>query len=206
MRRCSAILVLLVMLSGVERCRSAELPVREQASSSALQRKVAAAVARDLQSGLISESSGSNLQVLSPPLSVPAGAELHVTSVRVGYSPGSWLLRMDCSSRRDCLPFHVVLHSPAANLPEGLVASLTTSASGQNQGSRPKVQPRQLRSPVARSGDHVLLVEERSGMRLKVTAVCLESGGLGDEIRVRNLATQRVLLATVEGKDLVRVE
>ena len=206
MRLCPAILLLLVMLSGVERCRSAELPVREQASSSALQRKVAAAVARDLQSGLISESSGSNLQVLSPPLSVPAGAELRVTSVRAGYSPGSWLLRMDCSSRRDCLPFHVVLHSPAANLPEGFVAGLTTSASGQNQGSRPRAQPKQLRSPVARSGDHVLLVEERSGLRLKVTAVCLESGGLGDEIRVRNLATQRVLLATVEGKDLVRVE
>ena len=43
-------------------------------------------------------------------------------------------------------------------------------------------------------------------MRLKVMAVCLQSGGLGDQIRVRNLATQRVLLATVAGKNLVRVE
>ena len=206
MRRCSAILVLVVMLSGVERCRSAELPVRKLASSSALQRKVAAAVARDLQSGLISESSGSNLQVLSPPLSVPAGAELHVTSVRVGYSPGSWLLRMDCSSRRDCLPFHVILHSPAASLRDGSGTDLAVHGSAQEQSTRPAVKSKQLRSPLARSGDHVLLVEERSGMRLKVTAVCLESGGLGDEIRVRNLATRRVLLATVAGKDLVRVE
>ena len=36
-------------------------------------------------------------------------------------------------------------------------------------------------------------------------SVC-ESGGLGDEIRVRNLATHRVLLATIAGKNLVRVE
>ena len=43
-------------------------------------------------------------------------------------------------------------------------------------------------------------------MRLQVTAVCLQSGGLGDQIRVQNLATRRVLVATVAGKNLVRVE
>ncbi len=43
-------------------------------------------------------------------------------------------------------------------------------------------------------------------MRLQARVVCLESGALGDAIRVRNLATHRVLLATVAGKDEVRVE
>ena len=199
-------LVVPVLLCGIEMCVAAEPSVREQSSFSDLRQKVAAAIARDLQLDLPNDSPGNNLQVLAHTPSVPSGSELHVTSVRAGYSPGSWLLRLDCSSRRDCLPFHVVLHSPGANLHEGLVAGLTTSASGRNQPIRPKAKPKPLRSPMARGGDHVLLVEERSGMRLKVTVVCLESGGLGDEIRVRNLATRRVLLATVAGKDLVRVE
>ena len=60
---------------------------------------------------------------------------------------------------------------------------------------------KQVRVPLAHSGDHMLLVEERPGMRLQARVVCLESGALGDAIRVRNLATHRVLLATVAGKD-----
>ncbi len=43
-------------------------------------------------------------------------------------------------------------------------------------------------------------------MRLQAKVVCLQSGALGDAIRVRNLATHRVLLATVTGKAEVRVE
>jgi len=199
-------LVVLALLCCTEMCVAAEPSMLEQSSFSVLRQKIAAAVARDLQPGRVGESPEDNFQVLAPTLAIPSGSELHVTSVRPGYSPGSWLLRMDCSSRRDCLPFHVVLRSPGANLLEGSVAGPTGSALGQNQPNWPKAKPKQLRSPVARSGDHVLLVEERSGMRLKVTAVCLESGGLGDEIRVQNLATRRVLLATVAGKNLVRVE
>lgn len=199
-------LVGLVLLCAIEMCVATEPAMLERSSFAVLRQKVAAAVARDLQSGLGGESCGDNLQVPVPAPSVPLGADLHVTFVRTGYSPGSWLLRLDCSSRRDCLPFHVVLYSPGANLRQGFVASLEGSAPEQNRRNWPKARPKQLRSPVARSGDHVLLVEDLSGMRLKVTVVCLESAGLGDEIRVRNLATHRVLLATVAGKDLVRVE
>ena len=198
-------LVALVVLGGVEVCIAGD-PTAASASSFALRDKVAAAVARDLQSGPATVPDAGNLQLLDPLLSLPSNSELHVTSVRAGYSPGSWLLRMDCASRRDCLPFHVVLHAPGAAPHEGLVNDLTSNTSGKSEPSRPQAKSRQLRPPVARSGDHVLLVEERSGLRLKVTAVCLQSGGLGDEIRVRNLATHRVVKATVAGKDLVRVE
>ena len=59
---------------------------------------------------------------------------------------------------------------------------------------------------LARSGDHVQLVEELAGLRLQVKVVCLQSGALGERIRVQNPATHRVLLATIAGKDLVRVE
>ena len=202
MRRRWAFLELLVTLALLAIAKvsvAAGPPVAANVSS--LRDQVAAAVARDLRSGLTGETDGSNLQVLNPSLSLPPSSHLHVASVRAGYSPGSWLLRLDCSSRRDCLPFHVLLRASATDLRGNLGAGLTAKLPGK--GGPGQMQPK---SPVAHSGDHVLLVEERSGLRLKVMAVCLQSGGLGDEIRVRNLATHRVLLATVAGKDLVRVE
>ena len=67
-------------------------------------------MARDLQFN--SDEQASQLQILAPPaMSLPAGAKLHVVSVRAGFSPGSWLVRMDCTARSDCLPFHVMLRS-----------------------------------------------------------------------------------------------
>jgi flagellar basal body P-ring formation chaperone FlgA len=189
----------LVLVAMVDVCVAAGPPVAP-ASISELRDKVAAAVARDVPSSLAGQDAG-NLQVLDPLLSLPSDSQLRVTSVRTGYSPGSWLLRLECASRRDCLPFHVVLRAPGVGRRESFGADLAAKAAGKDQPSRPQTNP-----AVARSGDHVLLVEERSGMRLKVTAVCLQSGGLGDQIRVRNLATQRVLVATIAGKNLVRVE
>ena len=203
MRRSGALLGLLVTLvlwCGVHGGVAAELSA-VPSRSSPLQDKVAAAVARDVHFGLAAAVDLGNLQVLDPLLTLPSDSKLRVTSVRAGYAPGSWLLRMECASRRDCLPFHVALRAPGAAKHESSGDALTAKASGKGHPGQP-----QTNSTVARSGDHVLLVEERSGMRLKVTAVCLQSGGLGDQIRVRNLATQRVLVATVAGKNLVRVE
>ncbi len=200
MRRSGAfrelLLVTLALLGAVNVCVAGG-PLVAPAGNSALQDKVTAAVARDMRCSLAALPDASDLQVLDPLLSLPSASKLRVTSVRAGYLPGSWLLRLDCVSRRDCLPFHVLLRVPAA----GRHDDALTAKAGKVESSR-----LQTNSSVARSGDHVLLVEERSGMRLKVTAVCLQSGGLGDQIRVRNLATQRVLLATVAGKNLVRVE
>jgi Chaperone for flagella basal body P-ring formation len=193
------LLMTLVLMAMVDVCVAAE-PVAP-ASISALRDKVAAAVARDVPSSLAATPDVGNLQVLDPSLSLPSDADLHVTSVRAGYPPGSWLLRVECASRRDCLPFHVVLRTTRAGLRESSGTGLPATESRNGLPSQP-----QLKSLVARSGDHVLLVEERSGLRLKVAVVCLQSGGLGDQIRVRNLATQRVVVATVARKNLVRVE
>jgi len=204
MRRCPTVLVLLIMLGAGERLLAKEIPLGEKISGSALRQKVAAAVARDLQSGPAGETAA--IELLDPALSLPSSSELRVTSWRAGYSPGSWLLRINCFSRRDCLPFHVVLRSTNANLQDDLAARLTASTPGPNQASRLSAKGGPLGPAFAHNGDHVLLVEERSGMRLQVTAECLESGGLGDEIRVRNLATRRILSATVAGKGLVRVK
>lgn len=182
-----------VLLSMVDISVAAEPASVGATGMSSLRDIVAAAVARDVPFAIAAVQDAANLQLLDPSLSLPPDARLRVTSVRAGYSPGSWLLRLDCASRRDCLPFHVLLRAPAVDL------------NAQPTGKAPPNLPR-TKSLVAHSGDHALLVEERSGLRLKVPVVCLQSGGLGDQVRVRNLATQRILVATVAGKNLVRVE
>jgi hypothetical protein len=179
-------------------------PAWAQSPTSSLQHKVAAVLTRDLQVDL--DERASELRILVPPgMSLPADAKLRVVSVRPGFSAGSWLVRVDCSARTDCLPFHVVLHATALDANERTGTARMHASAGQ---SLPKSTSslRQVSSPLARSGDRMLLVEQRPGMRLQARVVCLESGALGDAIRVRNLATHRVLLATVVGKAEVRVE
>jgi flagellar basal body P-ring formation chaperone FlgA len=183
-------------------CFVTGLPALAQSTTFSLQRKVVAAVARDLH--FDSEDPTIQVQILAPAtMSLPARVELHVVSVRAGFSPGSWLLRMDCAARHDCMPFHVVLRLASAEL-RNLAGVDRLNAAAQPQDWSTHI--RQVHAPLARSGDRMLLVEERPGMRLQARVVCLESGALGDAIRVRNLATHRVLLATIAGKDEVRVE
>ena len=172
-------------------------------AASSLPGQVAEAVARDLKIDSPEVLSERNLQVLTPLSSLPAGAALHVVSAKAGGDSGTWLLRLDCASRRDCLPFHVLLHAAETDITlpgkrGTLTANPRSGSSARKSGT--------ATAPVARSGDQVELVEELSGMRLRAKAVCLESGGLGEWIRVRNLATRRIVSAKIAGKAVVRVE
>ncbi|MFZ0311069.1 MAG: flagella basal body P-ring formation protein FlgA [Candidatus Korobacteraceae bacterium] len=168
---------------------------------SPLQQQAAEAVVRDMK--LESESTlvEQNLEVLAPFTSLPAGSALHVISARAGFTPGTWILRLDCALRRDCLPFHAVLRLPEGERllsPDGgsLTAKLPTIPAGRVSGP----------GALVRRGAQMELVEELPGVRLRATVVCLESGGLGDRIRVENRDTHRVVLATVAGPELVLVK
>ena len=131
-------------------CFAAWRPVLAQSPASSLQSKVAVAVARDLQFDS-DQIQASQLQILAPPaMSLPAGAKLHVVSVRAGFSPGSWLVRMDCTARSDCLPFHVVLRSTGSELRDPVgrdplsaaVQSRNSTAGSQTGSCAPGAQRR----------------------------------------------------------------
>jgi len=168
-----------------------------------IQRQAAEAVARDLKIGAASELIAQSLQVLAPFASLPEGTAMHVISARPDPASGAWLLRLDCVLRRDCLPFHVLLH-----LPEAEVAGfrLPTTAGPTAAAVPAAAMPGGLVAPIARRGEQVEVVENLSGVRLRRKAVCLESGALGQRIRVRTGTTHRVLLATVAGRNMVKVE
>jgi hypothetical protein len=172
-----------------------------QPTPSPLQRQAAEAAVRDLR--LESESSevGRHLQVLAPYTSLPAGAAIHVVSARQGFTPGTYLLRFDCASRRDCLPFHAVLRMQGAE-------AVLLRAGGQRAPKPPTVERgRPIPSAaLAHRGDEVELIEEFPGMRLRASVVCLDSGALGDRIRVENRSTHRIVVARVAGPEVVKVE
>jgi hypothetical protein len=185
---------------------AAARPAPALSDAMAVQQQAAAAVARGLRTDASPEQIESNLRLLGSPPSLPSGSTLRLVSAKAGFTPGSWLLRLDCSSRRDCLPFYAVLGPGDADANVANPQDSKRSWPGLTGALKPPARAGPRTAPVARSGDRVSLVEELSGMRLQVKVVCLQSGGLGDRIRVQNLATHRVLLATIAGKDLVRVE
>jgi len=152
-------------------------------------------VARDL--GLEADvARGLHLQLLTPGLSLSHDVRLRVADVRSGGTPDLWLLRMECGSRSDCMPFEVALrYRPAA--PGGpLVRSQQKQPSAATEAHAPLVKP----------GQKVRLAEEVSGMRLSAPGICLQAGSLGQRIRVRNAASGRVVLARVSGSSNVMVE
>jgi hypothetical protein len=169
---------------------------------SPIQQQTAAAVVRDLQIEGESSDLEPRLQVLAPFTALPAGASIHVVSARAAFVRGSWLLRLDCDSRRDCLPFDAVLR-----LPEAAGRMLEKKNLGTRTVHAPQMplSGRQRVTPLARRGDRVELVEESGGVRMRTGAVCLDSGALGDRIRVQNRMTHRIVLATVAGENLARV-
>ncbi len=169
---------------------------------SPIQQQAAEAVVRDMRLESQSSLVERNLEVLAPFTSLPAGAALHVVSARTFFAVGTWMLRLDCASRRDCLPFHAVLRMPEAG-------SLLGHEPGPAAAKLPTILQRERPlnpAALAHRGDQAELIEELPGVRLRAKVVCLESGGLGDRIRVQNRTTHRVLLATVAGPELVRVE
>lgn len=169
-----------------------------------LQLKTAAAVERDLGLAVNAGRGEARLQLLDGPHSLPPGARLYVASVKPGFAPGSFFLRIDCTSRRDCLPFEVLLRTENSNeLPVRAGVARNDASAGASNANPPT---KSLSAVVARSGDRVELVEELAGMKLSVKAMCLDSGGIGDRIRVRNLNSHHVILARVAGPGQVRVE
>jgi len=183
-RTCVLVIALLLYAGGL-------------AHSENLQMRISGAVARDLGISVQAVTPPFALQILGPEVRVPDEARLQVTSVHAVAGVDNWLLRMECGSRLECLPFEVLLR---------LRGQRPSSLPAAPAGSPSAVPVNQVAAPVVRAGQRVRLAEEVSGMRLSVTAVCLQAGVVGQRIRVRNLSSGRVVLARVRAAGQVVVE
>jgi hypothetical protein len=178
----------LVLCSGLAMAQSTQ-PVTET--------RVAQAIARDLGAHTQDAMAQARIEILASALRMPQGAQLHVAAVHAFAGAKTWLLRLECGSRLECLPFEVALRLRGSDNGAGLAL---------RHGSMLSTPLAQLSAPVVRSGEKVRLAEEVSGMRLSAPAVCLQSGSIGQKIRVRNVSSGRVVLARVRGAGRVAVE
>ena len=164
-----------------------------------MRQQVVAAVARDLRldPGVVAQ----NLEMLTPVQQVPV--PLRVRSVKRDFAPSTWLLRLDCNPESRCLPFAALLH--ATVLDPSNWRDLPPARSSV------ELDPAQHRfrepvAPVVRKGENVNVIEEFAQVKLTMKAVSIDSGEVGDSIRVRNASSHRVVKATVIGAGTARVQ
>ena len=178
-----------------------------QSDDSALRARIASALSHDLQLDMPAGQLRASLRLLTPADNDSPRGELTVTTVQPSAQQGWWITRLECLPRSACLPFYVLLSSQldpcrrttAACGTSGGSSSLPSAASALQASGQPTL------GVAVRRGEKVTLVEDRSGMHLSAKAACLQSGGPGQAIRVRNLNSKRVVLATVVGPGLVSI-
>lgn len=106
-------------------------------------------------------------------------------------SDNSTVVRVECESGRECLPFYArVRTSPAEN------ASLSQKISAQPHANLAEAQSRRS-GPMVRSGDPAVLLLEGDHVRIHIPVVCVESGDRGARIRVRSAANRQIYTAEV---------
>jgi Chaperone for flagella basal body P-ring formation len=164
----------------------------------AVEQHIAEAIARDLHLEL---PPNARLQVLIPLTILPANVEVRVVSLKPAFTPATWLVRLACAPSRDCLPFHALL---SGCHPTGSLAG--TSAVFGPHSATGAARSAAVAGWVTTSGERVELTGGDSQITVKVKAVCLEAGRLGDTVRVRALGSNRIVSATVVGDRLVRVK
>lgn len=89
----------------------------------------------------------------------------------------SRILFLRCDPPNQCLPF--VVRAPAFRPPQEIPKQIKAG-----RASRPRAGFAS-RKPVLRAGQKTSLIWEEGGIRITVPVICLDAGGVGEQIRVR---------------------
>ena len=96
-------------------------------------------------------------------------------------------VRLQCEQPSSCLPFFVLLH---------------WGQPGRERGrtTQPTLQPENV---LVHSGKAVVLVFEGDFLRMTLPVICLQNGGLGQQVRVLNKETKKTYWARVTALGVV---
>lgn len=103
---------------------------------------------------------------------------------------GQLLARLECAASEECLPFFVSVRTGQTGNTQadgGSVSQLPVSLS----------QPSAPRSVVLRAGAKATLELDGSHVQIRMPVVCLQSGGIGQTIRVMDKSHRQVYTAEV---------
>ncbi len=106
-----------------------------------------------------------------------------------------FLVRLDCETREDCLPFMVnvrVDEGSAAQI--AAIVSQLSLLKGAIPGSAPRPQPESI---VIRSGSKATLLLEGEHIHITIPVICLDSGAAGQKIRATDKEHRRIYTAQV---------
>jgi len=144
---------------------------------------------------------------------VPKDSPLELARMAWNPAQTSWEISARCVRPADCVPFLVRLRGqgPLAETEGSIPGSASTIAQRKLLGKawvRPLHGPapgREHVRPLVRAGETATLSWDEAGIRLIVTVVCLEPGGMGERVRVRSLHGGRVVRAVVVSAGQLRV-
>jgi len=143
----------------------------------------------------------------------PSGAEVLVSGGRWDALRGEYLFYLRCRNPRECRPFLASLHirnkEMSATLPgiaSGGSASGSSARAGISEGLSRAPRSTPEGPPLVRAGERVRLRLAGSGVRIRLEAICLEAGGLGQQVRARGVGQAWVFRARVEGPRQLAME
>ena len=193
-----------------------QLTVGANADSSVSQAVAQYLVARAAAGSSLPDSAPQafDLTALSVPLAPPPGLALRLTGSRWDALLRQLEFRLECSTAGACRPFLATLRTHDDKIPRemlGLLSNTSAEKEFTEKGLAVGVPgtPRRVRKtvtrpqPLVRAGEHVRLVVTGPGIRMKIPAVCLEPGALGQTIRARSLEGPKVFHAQVVGAGLL---
>jgi hypothetical protein len=134
------------------------------------------------------------MELLSSVTAAQAKPRLKVVDVDVLDGDSDKVL-LRCVQPNTCLPFYVLLHwgHPADKK--------STSPGRLNAGTTPSnSQPENI---LVRSGKAAVLVFESDFLRMTLPVMCLQNGGLGQQVRVLNKETRKTYWARVTALGVV---
>jgi|SRR5690242_969637 len=134
------------------------------------------------------------IEVLGRPVSRAARPELRVESSRWNGSLQAVEFRLRCVERLQCGAFLVRVSSSAPEFRHAQ-SLFPGSARGNGAANPPEIAA----SLLARPGRAAKMAWRGAGFRIWLPVMCLEGGGLGQRIRVRDRSGRRNFLARVTG-------
>jgi hypothetical protein len=131
------------------------------------------------------------------PLLAP-GIAFDLAKISYDRSLHSWEFLVRCANSAECVPFLVRWPQPAdrdSAPQEGLEPAHASNSHANLPGTH---------HVLLRPGETVMLVWDQDGIRVVLPVICLESGNVGDSIRVRIKSGIRVLRAQIVNGSLLR--
>jgi hypothetical protein len=107
------------------------------------------------------------------------------------FGANEFMVRMECASSEDCLPFFARIHVEQNN-----VAQMSKLASGFSPLNGSAASP-QSGHTVIRSGSSAILSLDGEHVHIRIPVICLENGAAGQTVRATDKDHHRIFLAQV---------